>query len=224
MAKIKFGIEDLYLYKCGNLWNFKYDLDIGLSALRMMINNQEDIYRERVENFEELRKESLSNIPAEWKSSYDQQFYEFDGMALKELIRIQRNSACLSIYAFIENRLVELLNISSNELQKKIVIPKQSVIPGIKNILEKDIGIEGNELKKEFGTLINQISTRNAIAHDDSYIKTKRTFHKMKGLELDDLKIVISNVEYLHNLILKASDLFDKLLVALDKKLTKREN
>jgi len=221
MAKFKIDLNDLHMFEWGDLWWFDYEIQICLRALNDLVINQEEIFSIKKASFNKNRKEKLSEIPHEFKDSFEQHFYADGDRIFAELIQIQRNSACLSYFSFLENKLIELLKMMNETFGMEIEIPKNNILPTLKVIIEKDFGVDSKTFDKQYSRIINQVQIRNAIAHRGSYLEHKKYFPNAVGIELNGLKVVISDPIYLRFLIKEAEELFKELLIVTDKTLTR---
>jgi len=220
MSKFNFSLNDIHHYDWGNLWWFEYEIQIGLWALKDLVTNQEEIYLVKKGDFLKNREKRLAEIPDEYKDSYAQQFFEDGDRTFAELINIQRNSACLSFFSFLESKLIELLKMMNMEFNVQFEVPTTKVLASLKVLIEKGFGVSDDNYNGNYDRILNQVIIRNSIAHQDSFIKHEKYFPKREGIELKGLKIIISDTSYLTFLIKKAEDLFKELLIAVDKRLT----
>lgn len=220
MSKFNFSLNDIHHYDWGNLWWFEYEIQIGLWALKDLVTNQEEIYLVKKADFLKNREKRLAEIPDEYKDSYAQQFFEDGDRTFAELINIQRNSACLSFFSFLESKLIELLKMMNMEFNVQFEVPTTKVLASLKVLIEKGFGVSDDNYNGNYDRILNQVIIRNSIAHQDSFIKHEKYFPKREGIELRGLKIIISDTSYLTFLIKEAEDLFKELLIAVDKRLT----
>ncbi|WP_248722727.1 hypothetical protein [Seonamhaeicola sp. ML3] len=220
MAKFGFNFNDFHSFNWCELWWFQYETSIGFWALSDLINNQEESYAIKKEKFINEKKARLANIPDEYQASYDQQFFEDGDRTFEQLIDIQRNSICLSLFSYLEGKLLKFLKMMIKEFGINVDIPKSSVFLNINNIIEKEFGVTKERYVKDFSRLGNQLKVRNAIAHTQSYIEDERKFSKVEGVSLERGKVVITDVIYLKSLIKQAEGYFKELLISVDVRLT----
>ncbi|MCM4164030.1 MULTISPECIES: hypothetical protein [unclassified Arenibacter] len=220
MFQFKYNLNDIHLYEWGDLWWFEYEVQVGLWALQDLIKYQEEIYHLRKDEFIKSKEKRLAQIPVEYKDSYEQHSFEDGDRTFTELIKIQRNSVCLSIFSYLEGQLIKLLRMMAKVFKIDIEPPTTGILSSIKGTMENTFEVNNESYQRYFGNIINQLGTRNAIAHENSHITDKKKFRKTEGLELRGLEIIISDIKYLEFLINQAEKLFENLLVAIDKRLS----
>ncbi|WP_157560199.1 hypothetical protein U8527_04020 [Kordia algicida OT-1] len=220
MSKFTFNLNDIHHYEWGNLWWFEYEVSIGFSALSNLINNQEETFRVKLDEFISKRNEVLPTVPLEYRDSYEQHFFEDADRTFNELKTTQRNAICLSFFSYIEGKLMILVKMMETEFKLKYKRAKMDILSSLKRYIVDSCKVDGKVFKKEFRNIHKQSIVRNSLAHNHSHIIDSRKFTGVDGIKLKNDEIIIYDVIYLNNLISWAELFFKELFIAVDKRLT----
>jgi|SRR5690606_3851851 len=221
MAEFKINLNDIYSYDWGSLYWFEYEVTIGFWALKDLIIYQEEIYVKKQNEFISKRDKVLPTVPDEYRDSYEQHFFEDADRTFGELKYIQRNSVCLSFFSYFEGKLLELVRMMEVEFNVPYKRANMEILMSINRYIVNDCKIDATTFRDRFKSIVKQSPTRNAIAHNQSLFENVIRFKKEEGIILKGKKAIIEDVIYLNNLINWAEDYFEKLFVAIDKRLKK---
>ncbi|WP_412987661.1 hypothetical protein [Pontimicrobium sp. IMCC45349] len=222
MAKLKFNLNDIHLYDWGELYWFDNNVDISLSAIHLLINNQEKSLKEHYLKLKKKREKELPNVPIEYRDSYEQHFFEHADMTIERLAFFQRGLILGSIFIQIESDMKELINLISEEFKICFNDVKDNMIQQYWKFLVNDFKIETDGVEKYFTPIVNEKIVRNAISHQGSYLTNEQleSFHPKNGIKLKGYEIRITDLEYLFNFLKRVGRFFDVLLIAVDKRYT----
>lgn len=220
MSKFNFNLNEIHLYNWESLWWFEYEVSIGFSALSNLINNQEEVFRLKIDEFISKRNEVLPTVPIEYRDSYEQHFFEDIDKMFNELKATQRNAICLSFFSYIEGKLMVLVNLMEKEFKLKYKRAKMDILSSLKRYIVNTCKVDGKVFKNDFRHIQKQSIVRNSLAHNHSFILDSKKFVEVDGIKLKGDEIIIYDVVYLDNLILWAELFFKELFIVIDKRLT----
>ncbi len=222
-----FDASDVYLYKWNELNYLELEIEIGVVAFRMLIENQENSLLEIERKFNEKLKndEEHNSLDDSLKGSYYSAFYEREQLAINDLRRKQRYSICLSIFSFFEGRLKSLCDQIENEFNFMIKLDDLNGNDDIKrywSYLVKVFNIDTDTVQDLMQPIIQQKATRNIIAHQEGLLTSEKLnkIVRLDGLVVnkigDSYQLKIDNVKYLLFLIEKIESFFIELLRKVD--------
>lgn len=217
LKKLSFSWSDVRLFEWQNLWWYQDEIDIGFDALNALIDNQEKTMNESMVLTEKLKKERLSEIPEEYRSSYEQQFFENSDKVNYQLRIMQRYSSCLMILSFFEHSLKFLSLEIAEKTHQPFIVPSNSIVPNTMKFLVNEFNISPLARSKEYNLLLIQRVVRDSIAHHNGIIPDDRIvqFVSMEGINLKNNEIII-RPEYLKNLVELSKKFFKDLILLID--------
>lgn len=223
------GIGDFYMFSWGVLWQEKFEIEMGIDAMKMLIVNQEKTWEEVRSKFDEyIENDSFFNsLEEEHQGSYYSQFFQMEEQTIDELKRYQRNAVCMFVFSFFEGKLKTICEKieESNHFKIKIQdLAGNDHILKYWNYLIKIYEIDEEKVEPYLTPIKQQKIVRNIIAHQEGYLNEAQN-KKLKliaGLTVNDYgniyQIEIDSIDFLMNLIDKINEFYKALLLAIDKR------
>lgn len=225
--KNNYDFSSIQLYYLEYLFSIEFEIEIGIDAIKTILNKQYLIIEQSKSMLiESIKKdEYLKSIEEEHKGDYINQFYQREEFVIKEIIMHQMYSLCLTIYSFIEGRLKFICEYLEKNNSYKIKIEDLSTNDDLMkfwNYLTKVFEINPALAEKYLTPLKQQKIVRNIIAHQDGKptIEQLRRITRIKGLEIVNYgnfhQIVINENDYIYFLLDKTELFFKELLKSID--------
>lgn len=209
-------------FEWGVLENQKFEIEIGIAAMRSFIGNQEEAWkktREQIDRFIENKRNDMRFSSDEERNDFYEGIEQVEGTALDEMKRLQRYSAYLAIFSFFESR----LKVISSKIEREFKFIEnnftdRSYIVKYWNHIKKGLKIE-TDVSITFWNLVKVV--RNDIAHNNGkpFNDEHRKAVNSLGLSLSDYSQDIEvSVEFLSKLLSDMELFFKELLIAIDKR------
>jgi hypothetical protein len=222
---MKIDLNNIHLFDWGELYYVELETEIGLDSLQVLNVSQEKTLINQSKEFKKKveENEGLNSLSEEDRNSYYDHFFERDYMIMNELKILQRYSMILSLFSFFEGRLKSICELIENQFSFKIKINDLNSNEDLLkywNFLSKVFEIETKPIESVFTPIKQQKIIRNIIAHQQGLARenqVKKIVIK-KGLELDNLRLLITDVDFIKNLIYDMQTFYKKLLIEIDKR------
>lgn len=220
---MKFSTEDVYLYKWGDLFYFKFENDIGFDAINALSSNQETTLEKINTEFQETLRRELKDA-----EGYDyNHMLEIEELTIGELRKIQRYGLLLVMYSFFEGQLKALCKKIEDNFKFKIKISDlkgNSDLMIYLNYLIKVYEIDKLRIEQYF-TIINKHKTvRNIIAHHNGIVPDEKlgNVNEEKGLVIEKIGNVsilsIRSMEFYDYIIDAMQSFFKEILLMVDER------
>jgi len=217
----------IYSFTWENLYLSELENEIGIEAFKKLNKNQEESLKITQKEFNETVSKELKLLPDEDQGGYYMQIFQREELMVKELLRQQRYSLCLSIFSFFEGRLKSMCDKIENEFKFKIRIADLASHEDLSkywNYLTKVFEIDTSKSEPLLTPIKQQKIVRNIIAHQNgmpSADQEKKLVIK-KGLklekfeELDHRMVLISDPIFLEELLEKMESFLKQMLLDID--------
>jgi hypothetical protein len=217
----------IYLFTWEDLYLSELENEIGIEAFKKLNVNQEQSLIITQKEFKETIEKELKTLPEEEQGNYYMQIFQREELMIKELLRQQRYSLCLSVFSFLEGRLKAICKQVEDMFQFKIKVADLNSNEDITkywNYLVKVFELDPSNTEPFLTPIKQQKIVRNLIAHQNG-MPSKEQEKKIvitKGLELekfDDIdycKVLISDPIFIDNLLGKMDGFLKQLLLDID--------
>ncbi|RZK02306.1 MAG: hypothetical protein EOO46_18645 [Flavobacterium sp.] len=222
---MKIDFSKIYLFTWEDLYYTEVENEIGIEAFNKLCSNQEESLKSTQKEFKEFVGGELAKLHPDDQSSYYMQIFQRDEMIIKELLRQQRYSLCLSIFSFFEGRLKSICSQIENKFNYKIKVDDLNGNEDLLkywNYLVKVYELELASLEKYFTPIKQQKIVRNLIAHQNGMPRgdQEKKINIVKGITLEKYdnfsQIVITDPIYILDLLTKMDEFLKELLLAID--------
>lgn len=171
-----YDFSSIHLYHLEYLFHLEFDIEIGIDAIRTILNKQNLIIDESNSKLTSLieKDEYLKSLNKEEREDYIRQFYEREKFVINEISTHQMYSLMLLTYSFIEGRLKSICEFLEEKHKHKIKIEDLSTNDDLMkywNYLTKVYEINPEFIEKHFTPIRQQKIVRNIIAHQDGKLK-----------------------------------------------------
>lgn len=225
---MKYTRNKNYTYEWNTLSLLDLEIKLGIKTLRKIAENQAHFVNSLELDIDTkiANDEVLSTLAHQYQSSYFFQTYNSDIDLMNEIVRFQRYAMVLSIYSFLECRMLELCmvivekfglkeefdNIHENEFLKKC-----------RKFLTKVCNTNMTDADGCYTILKEQKFTRNKITHENGTFKPKdlNKFKKVDGISSlpvgdGNHLILIENDQYCEFLLNKTESFLISILPEID--------
>jgi hypothetical protein len=217
--------SNIYLFTWEDLNYTEVENEIGVEAFKKLCTNQESSLKITEQEFKELVNIEFSTLKPEEQGSYYMQIFQRDELMIKELLRQQRYSLCLSIFSFFEGRLKTICTQIEHDFNFRIKINDLNSNEDLLkywNYLIKVFELDAANLEKYFTPIKQQKIVRNLIAHQNGMPRTEqeKKLNIVEGIQLEQYEgfcqIVINDPAYIINLLDAMYFFLKELLLAID--------
>jgi len=217
---MNFDFSKIHRYIKSELYAKEYEIEISISALKELIENDEKSILSIQNEFEIfLSEHNPEDIPIQQRDYFEEHLIDRE-LVIKNLKIKKRYSSCLLIFSVFESILKEFCEEieRNNEFTIKIKdLRRSDDLTLYKNYLTKVYQINFESLNPSFTKIKHQKIVRNRISHRNGKATTNE-IQIVDGLELMNDKIIITSKSYFIYLINLIDDFFKKLLIEIDKK------
>jgi len=224
---MQIDFNKIRLFKWGELHYEEFETNIGIDALILLNENQENTFNQlKVKLIKDIKEDkNLQFINSEYFASYYQHMYEIEEITLDKLKLHQRYAILLSVFSFFEGRLKSISEKIEHHFEFKIKIDdlnSNNHVLKYWNYLLKVYELNIEKIEPYFTPIKQQTIVRNIIAHQEGYLKggEQKKITIVPGLLLKEFgsitQIEITNTEYFSNLVKKIKSFFKELILAID--------
>ncbi|RZJ91662.1 MAG: hypothetical protein EOO20_04505 [Chryseobacterium sp.] len=225
---MEFDFNSIHLYQWELLYSVDMEAQLGIWALRKLMDNQERSLLEAEEEFSLQVKKELAGMDKREADDYFFQVLNEDRLVLRELRKQQRYSLCVSLFNFFEARMSSLrtmVALKFNGLQAIKQNQAESIIRWHWRYLVGTYGIDTDTTLEDFEVIHSVKVLRNLITHHDGVLK-ERDLRKMPqgiaGVEVLSLgevfELQITDLEFFKDLFDRMERFFKALLKSIDER------
>jgi hypothetical protein len=225
--KNNYDFSSMHLYCFEYLFSLEFEIEIGIDAIKTILNKQDIIIDETKSKLTKSIEEDdyLKSIKKEDREDYISQIYQREAFVISEISTHQMHSLCLLVFSFTEGRLKYICEFLETRYQHKIKCEDLSTNDDLMrywNFLTKVYEINPYKVEKYFTPIKQQKIVRNIIAHQDGKPRKEQIskINIIKGLEVieygENYLIKINSKEYIVFLLDKVELFFKELLKAID--------
>lgn len=225
------GYGENFGYSWGYLSYIEIDIQIGINALRKIIDSNENVINEINKELKRKIEEDFSFAEIEnplYKSHVYSQKYLYDEFQNSEIVSQQFNSICFSIFAFLEGKLDSICIRLKEKLEVGDEIEKgNDYLKKMFRYLKKHCGVQvDNDVEKWFNNLKMQVFIRNKLYHNNGrYTEAEESkINEVEGLTVNkESKNLIIDTRYLNYLIRNTENFFNRLIPLIEVTIKKSE-
>ncbi|MBE5322170.1 hypothetical protein IM793_23660 [Pedobacter sp. MR2016-19] len=230
---MKIDFSKIYLFTWEDLYYTEVENEIGIEAFKKLCANQENSLKTTEQEFKQLVNAELSTLQPEDQGSYYMQIFQRDEMMIRELLRLQRYSLCLSIFSFFEGRLKSICSQIEHKFSFKIKVDDLNSNEDLLkywNYFIKVFELDLDDLEKHFTPIKQQKIVRNLIAHQNGMPRPEqeKKINLVEGIRIEKYEafcqVIIADPVYIINLLDVMNTFLKELLLAIDKRYIKITN
>jgi hypothetical protein len=224
---MKIDFSKIYLFTWEDLYYTEVENEIGIEAFKRLCANQENSLKTTEQEFKQLVNAELSTLQPEDQGSYYMQIFQRDEMMIRELLRQQRYSLCLSIFSFFEGRLKGICSQIEHKFSFRIKVDDLNSNEDLLkywNYFIKVFELDVDNLEKHFTPIKQQKIVRNLIAHQNGMPRPEqeKKINIVDGIRLEKYEafcqVIIADPVYIINLLGVMNTFLKELLLAIDKR------
>lgn len=225
---MKFDFSNIYLYNWEALYAIEMEVQLGIGALRKLMDNQERSLVEVEGAFKQQVEEELRGMDKREADDYFVQVLNEDRLVLRELRKQQRYSLCVSLFNFFEARISALrtmIVLKFNELPVITQNRGESIIGWHWRYMVDTFGMDTGTILEDFQVIHSVKVLRNFITHQDGMLRDGDLGRMPKGivgvevLPLGEVyELQITDLRFFNDLFDRVENFFKIMLKSVDER------
>lgn len=172
--------------------SFKFHITFPLESFKEYAHYIEESLRKEVRVYEDM----ANDLDEEEKEAFWDHYIDEVSKYYQEFPQIMRNSLFVSIYTFLEDKLIELC-VPNDETTLKLSDINGKGIQQASIYLKKVLRINFPDHSKEWHFIKNSNLIRNCIVHNNGDISKSSNEKKLRNIIKDMSNVTIDNKDYI---------------------------